>query len=65
MDGWGPGAARCGAARYGTQAFFLLGVDSHRYMSFLLDKPAKARGVRLICLDRPGRGRTSDFEDEK
>ncbi|CAB1119686.1 unnamed protein product [Ectocarpus sp. CCAP 1310/34] len=49
----------------GFVAFFILGVDSHRYMSFLLDKPARARGVRLLCLDRPGRGRTSDFEDEK
>lgn len=47
------------------QAFFLLGVDSHRYMSFLLDKAAKAKGVRLICLDRPGRGRSSDFQDKE
>ncbi|CAM9286750.1 unnamed protein product [Scytosiphon promiscuus] len=49
----------------GFVAFFFLGVDSHRYMSLLLDKPARARGIRLICLDRPGRGRTSDFEDDE
>eukprot|EP00904_Undaria_pinnatifida_P006585 jgi/Undpi1/3056/HiC_scaffold_15.g06432.m1 len=49
----------------GYPAFFLLGMDSHRYMSLLLDKAAKARGVRLICLDRPGRGHSSDFEDRR
>lgn len=49
----------------GFVAFFFLGVDSHRYMSLLLDKPARAKGVRLICLDRPGRGKTSDFDDDE
>ena len=47
------------------QVFMMLGVDSHRYMALLLDVAAKARGVRLLCLDRPGRGRSSDYEDER
>ena len=46
------------------QAFLLLGMDSHRYLSLFFDKPAKARGVRLICLDRPERGQSSGFEDQ-
>ncbi|CAM9296081.1 unnamed protein product, partial [Laminaria digitata] len=49
----------------GYPAFLLLGMDSHRYMSLLFDKQAKARGVRLICLDRPGRGQSSHFQDQR
>lgn len=49
----------------GFVAFLFLGVDSHRFLALLLDKLVRAKGVRLICLDRPGRGMTSDFEDEE
>lgn len=47
------------------QAFLILGVDSHRYMCWLFEEAARAKGVRLICFDRPGRGYTSDYYEER
>ena len=32
------------------------GLDSHRYSAVLFEDVARRRGLRLICIDRPGRG---------
>ena len=34
------------------------GLDSHRHMGVLFEDVARRRGLALICIDRPGRGKS-------
>ena len=49
----------------GRPALLFLGLGCVRYIIGLYDEMAEALGIRLICLDRWGLGRTSEVGDEK
>ncbi|KAF0693899.1 Aste57867_15173 [Aphanomyces stellatus] len=44
----------------GFPVLFLLGMQGHRYHSFLFSTLAHRHGIRLICIDRPGYGLSDD-----
>ncbi|KAK4056541.1 hypothetical protein OIO90_002388 [Microbotryomycetes sp. JL221] len=49
----------------GHPVIVFLGLGSVRYLVALFDEMATSLGLRLICLDRWGLGRTSNVSDEK
>ncbi|KAM0788704.1 hypothetical protein ACM66B_002800 [Microbotryomycetes sp. NB124-2] len=49
----------------GHPVIVFLGLGSVRYLVALFDEMAQALGLRLICLDRWGLGRTSNVSDDK
>ncbi|CAM9725525.1 unnamed protein product, partial [Ectocarpus sp. 12 AP-2014] len=42
----------------GLPVFLFLGLDSHRHSAAHFEDIARRRGLQLICIDRPGRGRS-------
>ncbi|CAM9243042.1 unnamed protein product [Phaeothamnion confervicola] len=49
----------------GYPVFLTLGVDSHRFFALPFDASAKNYLLRLICIDRPGRGQTSKLSNPR